>query len=332
LKSRRGGVFETFQDDIREAIMKWRSGRRSQNVEDRRDEQPRIGMRVPGGLGFPGGGMRFPGGSRGVRRAGAGGIGIVILLLVFFFFGGDPGTILQNSPSSSVQGPSYSGSPGALRSATEDDLRDFVSVVLADTEDTWTDLFRRMNLNYQDPTLVLFSGAVDSACGFAQRAMGPFYCPRDGKVYIDLSFYDDLRDRFRAPGDFAQAYVIAHEVGHHVQNLLGILPKVDAARARTGKGGANALSVRLELQADCFAGVWAHQAQKQRQILEEGDIEEGLQAASAIGDDRLQRQSQGYVIPDSFTHGSSAQRVRWFRRGLANGDPQACNTFAARDL
>ena len=312
--------------------MKWRSGRRSENVEDRRDEEPRIGMRLPGGFGLPGGGMRFPGGSRGARRAGVGGIGIVILLLAFFFFGGDPGSVLQNSPSSSVQRPSYSGSPVAPRSATEDELRDFVSVVLADTEDTWNDLFRRMNLNYQEPRLVLFSGAVDSACGFAQAAVGPFYCPRDGNVYIDLSFYDDLRYRFQAPGDFAQAYVIAHEIGHHVQNLLGILPQVDEARARAGKVEANALSVRLELQADCFAGVWAHQAQKQRQILEEGDIEEGLRAATAIGDDRLQRQSQGYVVPDSFTHGSSAQRVRWFRQGLANGDLQVCNTFAARDL
>jgi predicted metalloprotease len=211
----------------------------------------------------------------------------------------------------------------------DDELRDFVSVVLADTEDVWNDLFRRRNANYREPTLVLFSGAVQSACGFAQAAVGPFYCPADQKVYLDLSFFRDLRDRFGAPGDFAQAYVIAHEVAHHVQNLLGISDKVRAAQQRTGQREANQLSVRLELQADCLAGVWANQAQRSRQILEEGDVEEALGAASAIGDDRLQRQSRGYVAPDSFTHGSSAQRVEWFRRGLDSGRVDQCDTFGS---
>ena len=214
----------------------------------------------------------------------------------------------------------------------QDDLRQFVSVVLADTEDTWRDLFRRMGGVYQDPKLVLFTGAVQSACGFAQAAVGPFYCPADQKVYIDLSFYQELKNRFRAPGDFAQAYVIAHEIGHHVQNLLGISGQVEALRSRVREAEANTLSVRLELQADCFAGVWAHHAHKARQILEAGDVEEGLNAASAIGDDRLQMQAKGYVAPDSFTHGSSAQRVRWFKRGLAGGDLRQCDTFKATQL
>ncbi len=208
-------------------------------------------------------------------------------------------------------------------------MRNFVSVVLADTEDVWRDLFRKRNAEYRDPTLVLFSGAVQSACGIAQSAVGPFYCPADHKVYLDLSFFRDLRDRFRAPGDFAQAYVIAHEVGHHVQSLLGISDRVQAARQRAGEREANALSVKLELQADCFAGVWAFHADKTRQILEEGDVEEALNAASAIGDDRLQQQSRGHVTPDSFTHGSSAQRVEWFQRGLKSGRTDQCDTFAA---
>jgi uncharacterized protein len=201
--------------------------------------------------------------------------------------------------------------------------------VLADTEDTWRPLFDEMGRQYQDPALVLFTGAVDSACGFAQSAMGPFYCPLDQKVYVDLSFYDDLRSRFGAPGDFAQAYVIAHEVGHHVQNLLGIAEQVQALRQQVSEVEANDLSVRMELQADCFAGVWANHANRARSILEEGDIEEGLNAASAIGDDRMQRQAQGYVVPESFTHGSSEQRVRWFRQGLTSGELGACDTFNA---
>jgi hypothetical protein len=204
-----------------------------------------------------------------------------------------------------------------------------VSVVLADTEDTWHALFGKVGRSYREPTLVLFSGAVESACGSAEAAMGPFYCPGDQKVYLDLTFFDELHDRFGAPGDFAQAYVIAHEVGHHVQNLLGIAKQVQAARQQAGEREANALSVMMELQADCFAGVWGYHADKSRGLLEAGDIEEGLNAAAAIGDDRLQRQARGYVVPESFTHGSSAQRVRWFRQGLSSGDPNSCNTFAA---
>jgi hypothetical protein len=207
-----------------------------------------------------------------------------------------------------------------------------VSAVLADTEDTWRVLFRDMGREYEEPRLVLFSGAVSSACGMAQSASGPFYCPPDHKVYLDMSFFRDLQSRFRAPGDFAQAYVIAHEVGHHVQTLLGISQKVRALQQRASEREANTLSVRQELQADCFAGVWAFHAHRARQVLETGDIEEGLNAAAAIGDDRLQRQSRGTVVPDAFTHGSSAQRVRWFKKGIEAGDVQQCDTFSARAL
>ncbi|MEB3160415.1 MAG: neutral zinc metallopeptidase [Synechocystis sp.] len=204
--------------------------------------------------------------------------------------------------------------------------------MLADTEDTWHQVFQEMGGTYQEPKLVLFSGSVQSACGYAQAAMGPFYCPGDRKVYLDLSFYQDLKNRHNAPGDFAQAYVIAHEVGHHVQTLLGISPKVQAMKQRVSPKQANDLSVRLELQADCFAGVWANRAQKARQILEQGDIEEALNAASQIGDDRLQRQAQGYVVPDSFTHGSSQQRMRWFTRGIQSGDLRQCDTFSSNNI
>ena len=280
--------------------MRWEMGRRSDNVEDRR------GIGVP--LGVAGGG-----------------IGTIILVLAALFFGFDPSVVLQGGgdPSSQVAPP-----PGPAPPA-KDEMREFVSVVLADTEDVWRDLFRQRNAEYRDPTLVLFSRAVQSACGFAQSAVGPFYCPGDQKVYLDLSFFRDLRDRFGAPGDFAQAYVIAHEVGHHVQNLLGVSERVRGAQQRGGEREANRLSVRLELQADCLAGVWAFHAQRTRQILEEGDVEEALNAASAIGDDRLQRQSQGHVTPDSFTHGSSAQRVEWFQRGLRTGEIARCDTFSA---
>ena len=205
-------------------------------------------------------------------------------------------------------------------------------MVLADTEDTWHALFEQIDRPYQEPVVVLFSGAVSSACGFANAAVGPFYCPGDRKVYIDLSFFEELGDRFGAPGDFAQAYVLAHEVGHHVQTLLGISDQVRSVRASLGEADANALSVRQELQADCFAGIWAHHAERMRQVLEPGDIEEGLAAASAIGDDRLQRQSQGYVVPESFTHGSSQQRMRWFQAGYDEGALNACDTFSAERL
>lgn len=282
--------------------MRWRGGRESDNVEDRR-------------------------GLRAAPTLAGGGIGTVILLLVAWYFGIDPSMLLQGGSSSGTLNPQ----PVQI-SPADDESRRFVSVVLADTEDTWHDLFRRMGGTYQEPKLVLFSGAVQSACGFAQAAVGPFYCPGDHKVYIDLGFFDELKNRFRAPGDFAQAYVIAHEIGHHVQNLLGISGKVESLRRGARAAESNALSVRLELQADCFAGVWAYHAHKARQILETGDIEEGLNAATAIGDDRLQKQARGYVTPDSFTHGSSAQRVRWFKRGIVGGDLRQCDTFNAAQL
>jgi predicted metalloprotease len=256
-----------------------------------------------------------------------GGLGTIALLLLALFFGIDPGVLLQGDvPSGPVLEDAPATSPGT------DPLRDFVSVVLADTEDVWRDLFRHMNREYQDPRLVLFSGSVQSACGIAGHAVGPFYCPGDRRLYLDLSFFRALQEQFAAPGDFAQAYVIAHEVGHHVQTLLGITERVQAARRRLGPAEANTLSVRQELQADCLAGIWAYHAQAARQILEEGDVEEALNAAAAIGDDRLQRRAQGQVTPDSFTHGTSAQRVRWFQRGLRSGDVGDCDTFQASSL
>ncbi len=255
-------------------------------------------------------------------KAVGGGIGGLIVLILAVVLGGDPGTILNDS--------TLGGSSFNTASVSEEDreLADFVSVVLADTEDTWTEIFAANNMDYREPTLVLFSGAVESACGFAQSAVGPFYCPADEKMYIDLSFYRDLRERFGAPGDFAQAYVIAHEVGHHVQNQLGIMDQVRRAQAGLDQVEANRVSVMQELQADCFAGVWAYSAE-QAGILEQGDVEEALNAASSIGDDRLQMESQGRVSPDSFTHGSSAQRVSWFNTGLENGDVASCDTFEA---
>lgn len=281
--------------------MRWEGGRRSQNVEDRRGMPARRGGMVGGGIGT-----------------------VVIVVLVSYFLGVDPGMLLQNMPMDSAV-VQDEAAPASVQGA--DPLVDFVTVVLGDTEDTWEVIFRDNGSAYQPPQLVLFSGAVNSACGFAQAAMGPFYCPADRKVYIDLSFYEDLHDRFQAPGDFAQAYVIAHEIGHHVQNLLGTSARIQRQRQSVSEAESNALSVRVELQADCYAGVWANQANRARHILEQGDIEEGLNAASAIGDDRLQQQSRGYVTPDSFTHGSAAQRVLWFRRGLETGMPGQCDTF-----
>jgi len=274
-------------------------GRQSDNIEDRR------------GFGGP--------------LVAGGGIGTVVLLLLALFFGFDPRVILQGdaptSPPTTQQAPSPSASPRG-----HDDLRDFVATVLADTEDTWRALFSRMGREYRDPKLVLFNGAVQSACGIAGAATGPFYCPQDQQVYLDLDFFRALRERFRAPGDFAQAYVIAHEVGHHVQKQLGISDRVMAERRRGGQQ-ANAASVRLELQADCFAGIWAHHAERTRHILEAGDVDEALNAAAAIGDDRLQRQAQGRVAPETFTHGTSKQRVQWFTRGIESGDLRRCDTF-----
>jgi hypothetical protein len=285
--------------------MLWKGKRQSGNVEDRR------GFTV-------------------ARAVGGGGLGVLALALVAMFFGIDPTVFLQDLTTTNV--PTSSSSAPAARTAAEEEQREFVSVVLADTEDAWHDLFRQMNRTYREPKLVLFTGVVESACGMAQSAVGPFYCPQDEKVYIDLDFYRELQDRFHAPGDFAQAYVIAHEIGHHVQNLLGLSSQIQEARLRTDARGANALSVRLELQADCFAGVWANHANKMKPMLEAGDVEEGLNAASAIGDDRLLRQTGRTVSPDSFTHGSSAQRVNWFKRGLVNGDLRDCDTFSAAQL
>jgi predicted metalloprotease len=258
---------------------------------------------------------------------GGGGIGLLVIVVIALFLGVDPTPLLQQTTSSSVS----QGSPSAPPPAEQNELADFVSVVLADTEDTWRAQFAEGGQRYVEPTLVLFTDRVQSACGMAGAAMGPFYCPADQQIYIDLGFYDELRTRFRAPGDFAQAYVIAHEVGHHVQNLLGISDQVHNSQRGLGKAEANALSVRLELQADCFAGVWANRAQRTRDILEPGDIEEALNAASAIGDDRIQRQAGGAVAPDSFTHGSSEQRVRWFKRGFETGDGGLCDTFSVSE-
>jgi predicted metalloprotease len=300
--------------------MLWRGGRRSDNVEDRR-----------GGGGFSGGGLGGGGGFGGGGRVVGGGLGLVVIVVIGLFFGVDPTTLLSQLDGTGGD-TGYQQDAGTGAAPPENDEQaQFVEVVLADTEDTWTAIFKDMGRSYQDPRLVLFSGRVSSACGMAGAAMGPFYCPGDSKVYIDLSFYDELKRRFRAPGDFAQAYVIAHEVGHHVQHLLGITDKVDQAQQSMGESQANALSVRVELQADCFAGVWAYHA-NERHIVETGDVDEALQAATAIGDDKLQEQSQGYVVPDSFTHGSSAQRVRWFKRGMQNGDISACDTFGAKQL
>jgi len=281
--------------------MQWEEGRESDNVEDRR------GMRV----------------SRGVV---GGGLGGVVLVLVALFFGVDP-TVLLNQGSPVPAGPPARTAPASSTPA-EDRLADFVRVVLAETEDTWREIFRQAGKTYEEPRLVLFSGSVSSACGFAQAAMGPFYCPADRKVYLDLSFFRELQDRFGAPGDFAQAYVIAHEIGHHVQNLLGVSQKVHSLQSRAGRAEGNRLSVQMELQADCLSGIWAFHADRTRQILDAGDVEEALKAASSIGDDRLQMQARGYVVPDAFTHGTSAQRVQWFRRGIETGSLKNCNTFA----
>ena len=277
----------------------------SQNIEDRR------GRRV----------------SRGIA---GGGIGTLVIILLALFFGIDPRMLLQGNVEETnlPQAPA----PQSQQPGGEDEMRQFVAKVLGSTERTWSEIFKAAGRTYQKPTLVLFSDAVESACGFAQAAAGPFYCGEDQKVYIDLSFYRDLRQRFQAPGDFAQAYVIAHEIGHHVQNLLGIMRKVQSLQGRSGEREANALSVRLELQADCLAGIWANYAHRERNILEEGDIEEGLNAAAQIGDDRMQKRARGYVVPEGFTHGSAQQRVQWFRRGIQSGELKQCDTFSSRPV
>ena len=284
--------------------MRWRGERESSNVEDRR--------------GMSGGG----------RIAIGGGLGTLVIIIIAVLLGADPRQILQQVPNDTGPSTSQAPRPG---NTEEEELKKFVSVVLAKTEDVWEDIFRQNGKQYRDPTLVLFTGEVQSACGLGSAASGPFYCPGDQKVYIDLSFYEELRRRFRSPGDFAQAYVIAHEVGHHVQKLLGISDRVDSMQRRMSEVDANRLSVRLELQADFFAGVFARYVQKQG-LLEEGDIEEALNAASAIGDDAIQKQTSGRVVPDSFTHGTSEQRLRWFRKGFDTGDIRQGDTFSATNL
>ena len=295
--------------------MKWEGNRESDNVEDRRD----------GG----GGGGSGLGGLIGGRGIGIG--TIVIALLGGWMFGINPLTILSllsggGAPTAQVQ------QAPAHKPPADDRMAKFVSTVLADTEDVWKDVFSKGGAQYQEPRLVLFRGATPTACGTGQAAMGPFYCPGDRKVYIDLGFYETLKNQLGAPGEFAQAYVIAHEVGHHVQNLLGISGKMDQMRGKVSEVEFNALSVRLELQADCFAGVWANHAQSARQLLEQGDVEEAMNAAAKIGDDALQSAGGGRVVPDSFTHGSSAQRQRWFDIGLKNGSVKRCDTFSSRQL
>ncbi|QIB34371.1 KPN_02809 family neutral zinc metallopeptidase [Ancylobacter pratisalsi] len=296
--------------------MRWDDFRRSDNVEDRR-----------GSGGFGGSGGRIPGG-----RGGLGIGGLIVIGLIAWATGINPAVLIggaeilmggKDSGYSQQQQPA----PAGKQAAPNDQIGQFAAVVLAQTEDVWTDIFKAQGATYQDPGMVLFSGATRSACGTAQSAMGPFYCPLDEKVYLDTSFFQEMKQRFKAPGDFAAAYVIAHEVGHHVENQIGLLAKVQAEQRRVSRSEANALSVRVELMADCLAGVWAHHADAQWQILEKGDVEEALNAASAIGDDTLQKQSQGYVVRDSFTHGSSAQRVKWFRTGLDSGSMNKCNTF-----
>jgi predicted metalloprotease len=264
-----------------------------------------------------------------VKVGGAGGVGLIVLFVLALAFGIDPTALLQGGLEG--QGPPSVGVPsgGGAPPGVDDKTRDFVAAVLGETEDVWTPIFRSSGRTYQPPKLVLFSGATGSECGYAQGAMGPFYCPVDQKVYLDYSFFQDLDSRFGASGDFAQAYVIAHEIGHHVQTLVGISGKVQEMRQRVDERAGNALSVRLELQADCFAGVWANHAQSARRIMEAGDLEEAIGAASAVGDDRIQQRTRGYVVPDSFTHGTSEQRVQWFQRGFRSGDTNSCDTFGA---
>ncbi len=305
--------------------MRWRRNRRSSNVEDHRS------MRASGFGGSGGGMLRLL--PIVFKFLGFKGTAILVVgLLGYGLLTGNLGSMLGGSAVRQSVDPGTSVQQPLQETAEEKKLVDFVSTVLADTEDTWKVIFQQNGMRYKAPKLVLFRDAVRSACGFAQSAMGPFYCPGDQKVYIDLNFFGQLKNRFKAPGDFAQAYVIAHEIGHHIQTLMGISAKVSKARKRLSETESNKLSVRQELQADCLAGVWANHANRVRQLLEEGDLEEGLTAASAIGDDTLQKQSTGYVSPDSFTHGSARQRVKWFKTGLAGGDLNGCDTFKNLDI
>lgn len=292
--------------------MRWQMSRRSENIEDRRGMGP-VGM------------------GRGVRVGGAGGLGLIAFAVIAMLFGVNPMVILGSLTDGGYSGPEVTSSPGGAPPANDENAQ-FVAAVLGQTEDVWNQVFQQGGQTYREPTLVLFDGAVQSACGMAGSATGPFYCPADQKVYLDTSFFRELSQKFGAPGDFAAAYVIAHEVGHHVQTLLGISRQVTEMRQRSDERTSNRLSVMMELQADCFAGVWARHLQDSQGILEQGDVEEGLQAASAVGDDRIQHATRGYVVPDAFTHGSSEQRMHWFSQGLKTGDLNACDTFGAAQL
>ena len=292
--------------------MRWQMSRRSENIEDRRGMGP-VGM------------------GRGVRAGGIGGLGLVAFAVIAMLFGVNPMVILGSLTDGGYSGPEVTSSPGGAPPANDENAQ-FVAAVLGQTEDVWNQVFQQGGQTYREPTLVLFDGAVQSACGMAGSATGPFYCPADQKVYLDTSFFRELSQKFGAPGDFAAAYVIAHEVGHHVQTLLGISRQVTEMRQRSDERTSNRLSVMMELQADCFAGVWARHLQDSQGILEQGDVEEGLQAASAVGDDRIQHATRGYVVPDAFTHGSSEQRMHWFSQGLKTGDLNACDTFGSAQL
>jgi predicted metalloprotease len=302
--------------------MEWKGRRQSDNIEDQR------GQNAGGsGLGSGGRSFRLPSGTQMRSSSGGGLSGIIIIVALFFVlkaFGIDPVQVLEEGGIGDTASNEQMLPRSKIRN---DEMKQFVSVVLAETEDTWGRIFQQNGRDYPEPTLVLFDDQVRSACGFASAASGPFYCPGDQKLYIDLSFYDTLSRTFGAPGDFAQAYVIAHEVGHHIQNLVGVLPRFNQMRQSMAEGEANAMSVRVELQADCFAGIWAHDT-AQKGLLESGDIEEAINAATQIGDDTLQRRTQGYVVPESFNHGTSAQRKEWFTRGLETGDLDECDTFA----
>ena len=292
--------------------MRWQMSRRSENIEDRRGMGP-VGM------------------GRGVRVGGAGGLGLIAFAVIAMLFGVNPMVIMGSLTDGGYSGPEVTSSPGGAPPANDENAQ-FVAAVLGQTEDVWNQVFQQGGQTYREPTLVLFDGAVQSACGMAGSATGPFYCPADQKVYLDTSFFRELSQKFGAPGDFAAAYVIAHEVGHHVQTLLGISRQVTEMRQRSDERTSNRLSVMMELQADCFAGVWARHLQDSQGILEQGDVEEGLQAASAVGDDRIQHATRGYVVPDAFTHGSSEQRMHWFSQGLKTGDLNACDTFGSAQL
>jgi hypothetical protein len=294
-------------------------GRQSQNVDDQRGSGGGFG----GGMG---GGMRMPrmpmGGGR--RAGGIGGFGLIIIVVLALLFGVNPLQLLQGDLGGTTYQP---GGESMIQNGTDDELKQFASAVLGTTEDVWSGIFQQSNRDYPEPTLVLFSNGVQSACGYAQAAVGPFYCPGDSKLYIDLDFLQQLTQQLNAGGDFAQAYVIAHEVGHHVQNVIGVMKETQGMREQMSEVEWNTVSVKIELQADCFAGVWAYHVNSDTQMIEPGDIEEAINAASAVGDDAIQQQSQGYVRPETFTHGSSQQRMEWFNKGFNSGDPKACDTF-----